>query len=115
MTRVLPAALVDPKLLLLFDELSRTRSVTAAARNLGQEQPTVSIWLGKLRAQFDDPLFVRTSAGMQPTPRAQALLAPVQAALAHLHAVVGNAAAFDAATSQRRFHLASTDATHFTM
>jgi DNA-binding transcriptional LysR family regulator len=66
------AALLDPKLLHLFEVLYTTGSVTRAAELLGQSQPTVSIWLGKLRAQLADPLFVRTMQGMQPTPRADA-------------------------------------------
>src|SRR4029453_3691785 len=59
----------------LFDSLYATRSVTRTAELLGQAQPTVSIGLGKLRRQLRDPLFVRTPAGMQPTPRAAALIA----------------------------------------
>ena len=39
----------DAKFLRLFEEVYRTYSLTRAAEHLGQEQPTVSIWLGKLR------------------------------------------------------------------
>ena len=70
--------LFDAKLLRLFDLLYHTRSVTRAAEDLGLSQPTVSIWLAKLRTQFNDPLFVRTSEGMQPTPRADALIGTVR-------------------------------------
>ena len=65
-------ALPDLKLLQLFDVLYSTRSVTRAAEQLGQSQPTVSIWLARLRKLLNDPLFVRTPAGMQATPRAEA-------------------------------------------
>ncbi len=108
-------ALPDPKLLLLFEAMYRTRSVTRAAVTLGQEQPTVSVRLGKLRRHFDDPLFVRSSTGMQPTPRAEELVLPVQQALAGLRAIGGNAAVFDPATAERRFRLGMTDASHITM
>ncbi|MGE5088205.1 MAG: LysR family transcriptional regulator [Candidatus Levyibacteriota bacterium] len=108
-------ALPDPKLLLLFEAMYRTRSVTRAAEALGQEQPTVSIWLAKLRRQFDDPLFVRTSAGMQPTPRAEAMVEPVQQALARLRAIGERAPGFEPSTTGRRFRLAMTDASHITM
>ncbi len=55
-----PPDLLDLKLLQLFDLLYATRSVTRVAEQLGQSQPTVSIWLGRLRASAGDPLFVRT-------------------------------------------------------
>ncbi len=61
--------LLDIKLLRLLDQLYTTRSVTRAAEALGQSQPTVSIWLAKLRDRLGDPLFVRTAEGMLPTPR----------------------------------------------
>src|SRR5258706_15734522 len=100
----------DPKLLLLFDELFRTRSVTRAAENLGQEQPTISIWLGKLRKRFGDPLFVRTTSGMQPTPKAEALLERVRQALEALRRVDGDLPSFAPGTSEPRFCIAMTDA-----
>src|SRR5512132_3193757 len=77
--------LIDVRLLRMFDLIYSTRSVTRAAEQLGQKQPTISIWLGKLRAQLGDPLFVRTPAGMQPTPRADALIATAREALRSLH------------------------------
>ena len=108
--------LPEPKLLLLFEALHRTHSVTRAAAALGQEQPTVSVWLAKLRKRFGDPLFVRTPDGMQPTPRADALAAPIHAALERLRTLAGGAApSFDAATSQRAFRMLMTDAAHVTM
>ena len=66
------------KLLRLFELLYTTGSVTRSAEQLGQSQPTVSIWLAQLRRLLGDPLFVRTPAGMQPTPRADALIPPVR-------------------------------------
>ena len=44
-------------------------SVTQAALKLEISQPSMSAALGKLRAHFDDPLFVRSATGMAPTPR----------------------------------------------
>ena len=111
----MPSPLADPKLLQLFDELVQTRSVTRAAANLGQEQPTVSIWLAKLRARFGDPLFVRTAGGMQPTPRAEGLIEPVRRALAGLREVDSDAPGFDPSTTQRRFRVCMTDASHVTL
>jgi len=73
--------LPDVKLLQLFELLYATRSVTRAAEQLGLSQPTVSIWLGRLRAHWQDALFVRTPQGMQPTPHADALIGIAREAL----------------------------------
>ena len=105
----------DAKFLRLFEEVYRTHSLTRAAENLGQEQPTVSIWLGKLRQYYGDPLFVRTAGGMQPTPRADALIGPVRDALDLLRKVAGQLPVFDAPTSARNFRICMTDASHLTL
>jgi DNA-binding transcriptional LysR family regulator len=107
--------LQDPKLLRLLDLLHRTRSVTQAAALLGQSQPTVSIWLSKLRQRLGDPLFVRTPAGMQPTPRAQALIGPVREALEALQRLSTRDAPFDPAAAERSFRICMTDASHITL
>lgn len=108
-------ALLDPKLLRLLDLLYTTRSVTLAAQQLGQSQPTVSIWLAKLRAQLADPLFVRTSDGMVPTPRTEALIVGVREVLEGLRRLSKTQAPFDPATAQRRFAICMTDASHITL
>src|ERR1043166_8911505 len=61
---------LDLNLLRVFGALLETRSVTIAASTLGLTQSAVSNQLARLRDAFDDPLFVRTSEGMVPTPRA---------------------------------------------
>jgi DNA-binding transcriptional LysR family regulator len=109
------AALIDPKLLRLLDLLYTTRSVTLSAQNLGQSQPTVSIWLAKLRMQLADPLFVRTSEGMVPTPRAESLITPVREVLETLRRLSDVATPFEAASAQRRFAICMTDASHITL
>ncbi|WP_028310871.1 LysR family transcriptional regulator [Derxia gummosa] len=109
------AVLPDIKLLRLFELLHANGSVTRAAELLGQSQPTVSIWLGQLRRQFGDPLFVRTPAGMQPTPRAGELIGPVREVLATLRGIVAAPTDFDPATSRRRFRVCMTDASHITL
>jgi len=89
---------VDLNLLVVFDALLRTGSVTRAAQQLGMSQPTTSLALNKLRKLFDDPLFVRTSAGISPTPRAERLAAPLAAALDHIQQEVLQPQSFNAAT-----------------
>jgi hypothetical protein len=58
---------VDLKLLTVFEEVYKTGSVSQAAANIGATQLAISIGLGKLRRLLNDPLFVRTSRGMEPT------------------------------------------------
>lgn len=107
--------LLDVKLLRLFDLLYVTRSVTRAAETLGQSQPTVSIWLARLRRLMNDPLFVRTPDGMQPTPRADALIATVRETLDGLRRLSAAPPRFDPATATRRFSICMTDASHINL
>jgi DNA-binding transcriptional LysR family regulator len=105
----------DTRLLALFEELYNGRSMTRAAEKLRLSQPTVSIWVGKLRRQFGDPLFVRTAGGVRATPRADALIGPVRETLTSLRRLSGEAPAFDAARASRVFRIAMTDASHVTL
>ena len=106
---------LDVKWLRLFEQIYATRSVTRSAELLGQSQPTVSIWLGKLRERLGDALFVRTADGMLPTSRAQALIAPVREALRALAEIAAPQAPFDPATSTRPWRICMTDASHATV
>ena len=104
----------DARMLVLFDEIYRTQSMTRAAERLDLSQPTASIWLSKLRREWHDPLFVRTSAGMQPTPRADALIGPAREALALLRRLSASLPGFDPAATHRNFRVCMTDASHIT-
>ncbi|MEX8492943.1 LysR family transcriptional regulator [Sphaerotilus sp.] len=108
-------SLPDTRLLRLLDLLYDTRSVTRAAEHLGLSQPTVSIWLAQLRAQYGDPLFVRTPSGMAPTPRADAMIGPAREALDAMRRLGRAGADFDPATSTRHFRIGMTDASHITL
>lgn len=99
----------DLNLLLVFEALMHERHVTRAAETLHLSQPALSHALKRLREALDDPLLVRTENGMQPTPRALALLPVVQHSLAQLRQGLTPPALFSPATSQRRFTVATTD------
>ncbi len=103
---------MDLKLLAVFDEIYRTRSVSRAAENLNMAQTSVSLALARLRRQFNDPLFVRTREGMMPTPHALSLVQPLRQALELLRKAVQQQVPFDASTSTRLFHIAMTDISH---
>ena len=64
-------ATFDLNLLLVFEAILRERSVTRAAEHLSLSQPAMSHALNRLRWLLKDQLFVRTPAGMMPTPRAE--------------------------------------------
>lgn len=108
-------SLIEVRLLRLFEAVYATRSVTRAARQLGQSQPTVSIGLGQLRAQFNDPLFVRTFEGMAPTPQAVALIDRVREVLQALRELSEQGPTFDPSTANRMFRIGMTDASHVTL
>ena len=64
---------LDLNLLRALSVLLTERNASRAANILHVTQPTVSGMLVRLREIFDDPLFVRTSHGLLPTPRAEEL------------------------------------------
>jgi DNA-binding transcriptional LysR family regulator len=99
----------DIELLLIFDEIYKTRNVTRAADNLGLPQSTVSLGLGKLREHFNDRLFSRTAKGMEPTPRAENAIGDVRRALQALQHALADEPAFDPAASTREFRICMTD------
>jgi DNA-binding transcriptional LysR family regulator len=104
--------LLDVRQLRMFELIYDMRSVTRAAEQMGQKQPTVSIWLSKLRAQLNDPLFVRTTDGMQPTPRADALIVTARAVLKSLREFTSTRHVFDPATAARQFRICMADSSH---
>jgi DNA-binding transcriptional LysR family regulator len=106
-------ASIDLNLLVVLDALLATGSVTQTAGQLGLTQPAVSNALGRLRKRLGDPILVRTSRGMVPTPRAAGLQAPLRQALATIHQGLFADQGFDAATSTRTFALAATDYVQF--
>ncbi len=79
---------VDLNLLGALDVLVQERSVTLAGKRLGLSQPAMSYALARLRELLHDPVLVRTSNGMVPTPRALELAGPVRAALDQLRATL---------------------------
>jgi DNA-binding transcriptional LysR family regulator len=100
---------VDLNLLPMLDALLRHRSVTLAARELDMSQSALSAALARLRVLLDDPLFVRTGRGLEPTTRAAELAGPVAAVLEQVRERVLRATAFDPATSRRRFRVMLSD------
>jgi len=106
---------IDLRLVSVIGELNRTRSVSAAAQKLSLSQSTVSMALARLRKHFDDPLFVRTSIGMEPTPRGAELIEVMKSAEFYLHQALEHRPVFDPLKSTHVFQLCSTDIAQLTL
>ncbi|WP_028228745.1 LysR family transcriptional regulator [Paraburkholderia ferrariae] len=100
---------LDLNLIPYLVAMEDARNVSRAAERLGVSQPRVSTALGKLREYFGDPLFVRTSRGMEPTPRALALIPAARDALIRIEKGMLDAQDFDPATSTHTFSIALSD------
>lgn len=100
---------VDLNLLVLFEAVLEERHVGRTADRLSLTPSAVSHGLGRLRRLLNDPLFLRTPKGVEPTARARDLAAPVADILARLRGVISTAEPFDPATSTRRFTIGAPD------
>ncbi|CAG9227851.1 LysR-type transcriptional regulator NahR [Paraburkholderia sabiae] len=101
---------VDLNLLRVFQAIVDERSLTKAGERLALSQPAISYSLARLRTLFDDPLFIRTRSGMQPTPIALELAGIVGRALDTVREALRYAESFDPQTSTRTFRLSLSDA-----
>jgi DNA-binding transcriptional LysR family regulator len=106
---------LDLKLIGIIGDLCTSRSVSATAANLDIRQSTVSMALARLRKHFDDPLFVRTSAGMEPTPRGIELIEVFRSAEFYMRKALESQEIFDPTRSTRSFKLCSTDLAQLTI
>lgn len=77
---------LDPKRLLVFREVARAGSLTAAARALGWTQPAVSQHLAALEREVRVPLVLRGPTGARLTQAGEVLLRRADAVAAELHA-----------------------------
>lgn len=102
-------ASLDLNLLRVFDAIMGTRNLTAGGERVNLSQPAMSNALLRLRAHFDDPLFVRSGHGMTPTDLASAIAGPIHEALETLDRSLRMQAKFDATKSDREFHICTTD------
>lgn len=102
-------AKLDLEWLVIFVEIYKANSVSKAAQRIGMAQASASIALNKLRRHFDDPLFTRTSRGMEPTPKAQAIYPELQEAICRVEKARGTRSEFSPSNSQREFRIGMTD------
>jgi DNA-binding transcriptional LysR family regulator len=102
-------ASLDLNLIVALDALLSERNVTRAAMRIGVTQSAMSHSLARLRTLVGDPLLVRSKKEMTPTPRAEALGAPVKKALADLMLALASPNAFDPASARMQITMATSD------
>lgn len=94
----------DLNLLVVFDAISRTGSVSRAAESLALSQPAVSHALNRLRHTTGDALFVRNRGRLAPTPFAESLRDQVAAIVDQARAAL-TPPRFDPATATRTYRI----------
>lgn len=100
---------IDIRMLRVFSSIYMNRSVSAAARELDMSQPGLSTALMRLREHTQDPLFTRTTAGMEPTRRAREMIVPIRRILQTVDQELFAPPVFDPATSTKKFRMALSD------
>jgi len=100
---------LDLNLLHVFSAVHEAGNVSRAAERLGLSQPAVSHALTRLRLALHDPLFVRGSGGVVPTPKADRFARQVAQALQTLDVALNENEPFVAARSARRFAVHMSD------
>lgn len=98
----------DLNLLFVFQVLMEERNVSRAAKRLKLTQPAVSNALSRLRRDFSDPLLVRSSKGMAPTPTALRIWPQVQVFCEQATSIFARET-FDVSAQESAFRVATTD------
>ncbi len=100
---------VDLNLLTVFEAIMETGQLRRAADRLGMSQPAVSAALQRLRDSLGDELFIRTSQGVMPTPRAREIHQTTSQALEMLRNELDQPRQFDPGQCKRHFSLMGGD------
>lgn len=93
----------------LIEALARNGNLSDAAKQVGLTQPAASHALARLRRELRDPIFVRTSEGMRPTPYGIRLADAVRGALQILRAGLDPEPDFKPQNSERTFNVIMSD------
>jgi LysR family transcriptional regulator, mexEF-oprN operon transcriptional activator len=106
---------IDLNLLIVFDALMMEQNVTRAGKRVGLSQPATSNALARLRRLLNDDLFIRTAAGLRPTPTAITLQQQLSPALRQVQRALLEQSRFDPASSDRVFAIGMSDYLEFTL
>ncbi|WMW80131.1 LysR family transcriptional regulator [Undibacterium cyanobacteriorum] len=99
----------DLNLFVVLDAIYTQGSITRASQVLNLSQPALSHALARLRAMFNDPLFVRQGSVMAPTPFTRSIIMQVRQGLQLFEASLQTEQNFDASQTQRGFNLGLRD------
>src|SRR5215510_8673173 len=100
---------IDLNLFLVLHAVLEERSATRAARRLHVTQSAVSNALSRLRELLHDPLVVRHSRGLAPTPHASTLRPLLARLVQDATSLFELPAGFEPAASRREFRIACAD------
>ena len=100
---------MDINQLRLLVVLERERNLSKAASKLFMSQSAASHVLSKLRTRFDNPLFIKTKTGMEPTPLVHALLPDIQKGLNHIDMAFDRMKPFDPKVDAKTFYIGAID------
>ena len=103
----------DLNLFIAFDVIYTEKNLTKAGQVLGITQPAVSNALSRLRELFDDELFIRTSAGMKPTPVAENMIGDIKEALNLIRNSISESETFDPKTAKATFRISIGDTSEY--
>jgi DNA-binding transcriptional LysR family regulator len=95
--------------LVVLEALLIERHVGRAAERLHLTQSAVSHALNHMREIFNDPLFIRVTVGVVPTPRALALVEPLVGVLSEIRKMIIPATPFDPQVATGCITLGTTD------
>lgn len=98
----------DLSLLVIFDAIMTEGSITRAAERLNLTQPAVSNAVARMRAIWNDDLFIKDGRNIRPTLFAQNLWIQVHQPLEKIDDAI-NPKGFEPLTSHRVFRIAATD------
>jgi DNA-binding transcriptional LysR family regulator len=106
---------IDLNLLPIFEAVMETGQYSRAAERLAMSQPAMSAAVQRLRDTLNDPLFVRTSTGVVPTPKAEVLYQDIQLGLSQLRRGLSQQKRFDPRGQPHSFRILSGDYFEFVL
>ncbi|WP_432464272.1 LysR family transcriptional regulator [Agarivorans sp. QJM3NY_33] len=100
---------IDINQLRLLVVLHRERNLSKAAQKLYMSQSAASHVLAKLRKRFNNPLFIKTQSGMEPTPLALSLMPNIQKGLRAIDTAFDQMKPFDPQRDAKTFYISAID------
>ncbi|WP_413282929.1 LysR substrate-binding domain-containing protein [Vibrio sp. MA40-2] len=100
---------MDISQLRLLVVLEKERNLSQAAKKLFISQSAASHVLAKLRDRFDNPLFIKTRTGMEPTPLVKALLPDIQKGLNAIDMAFDKVKPFNPMLDAKTFYIGAID------